>query len=73
MGVVEINVGSFLWNGVGIVPCVFLLNPFAPQYQETTLKVGFGTLRRGGGPAGVGGEANISLTLTSTLLRDKTV
>ena len=51
----------------------FLLNPFAPQYQETTKKVGFGTLRRGGGPAGVGGEANISLTLTSTLLRDKTV
>ena len=52
----------------------FLLNPFAPQYQETTIKVGFGTLRRGGGPAGVGrGEANISLTLTSTLLRDKTV
>ena len=50
----------------------FLLNPFAPQYQETTIKVGFGTLRRGGGPAGVGG-ANISLTLTSTLLRDKTV
>ena len=33
----------------------FLLNPFAPQYQETTIKVGFGTLRRGGGPAGVGG------------------
>lgn len=32
----------------------FLLNPFAPQYQETTIKVGFGTLRRGGGQAGAG-------------------
>lgn len=73
MGVAEINAGSFLWCGVGIVPCVFLFNPFAPQYQETTIKVGFGTLRRGGGGGGGVGEANISLTSTSTLLRDKSV
>ena len=52
MGVAETIVGSFLWYGVGIVPCVFLLNPSTPQYQETTLKVGFGTLRRGWGGGG---------------------
>ena len=34
----------------------FLLNPFAPQYQETTIKVGFGTLRRRGGGWVGGGE-----------------
>ena len=45
--------GNHCWF-VFVVRCgfffsVFLLNPFAPQYQETTIKVGFGTLRRGGG------------------------
>lgn len=55
---------------VRVLLSVFYCSSTRPQYQETTIKVGFGTLRRGGGG---GGEANISLTSTSTLLRDKSV
>ena len=73
MGVVEINVGSFLWYGVGIVPCVFFIEPVRTAIPRNYQKSSIWVLEERGRAGGGGGEANISLTLTSTLLRDKTV
>ena len=73
MGVVEINVGSFLWYGVGIVPCVFFIEPVRTAIPRNYHKSRIWDLEERGRAGGGGGEANISLTLTSTLLRDKTV
>ena len=73
MGVVEINVGSFLWYGVGIVPCVFFIEPVRTAIPRNYQKSRIWVLEERGRAGGGGGEANISLTLTSTLLRDKTV
>ena len=73
MGVAEINVGSFLWYGVGIVPCVSFIEPVRTAIPRNYHKSRIWDLEERGRAGGGGGEANIYLTLTSTLLRDKTV
>lgn len=60
MGVVEINVGSFLWYGVGIVPCVFFIEPVRTAIPRNYHKSRIWDLeergRAGGGGGGGGGE-----------------
>ena len=73
MGVAEINVGSFLWYGVGIVPCVFFIEPVRTAIPRNYHKSRIWDLEERGRAGGGGGKANISLTSTSTLLRDKSV
>ena len=73
MGVAEINVGSFLWYGVGIVPCVFFIEPVRTAIPRNYHKSRIWDLEERGRAGGGGGEANMSLTSTSTLLRDKSV
>ena len=70
MGVAETIVGSFLWYGVGIVPC-FFIEPVRTAIPRNYHKSRFWDLEERG--RGWEGGENISLTSTSTLLRDKTV
>ena len=55
MGVVEINVGSFLWNGVGIVPCVFFIEPVRTAIPRNYLKSRIWDLEERVGVGGGGG------------------